>query len=160
MHHKMGGMGCPTCGCGMGGGHGFGMKAMFMMMPWKVMMHAEELGISEEQVQKLRTRHIEAKKQMIRLGSQVKIAMIDVKDAVMREDMDLGAATAAIQEVAKLKAEKFTAMVQAIHDMREILTPEQRKKVKEMVMHWFKKSHGMGMEGEEEGEPEEEAEEE
>lgn len=148
--------------CGPGGGHGFGMKAMFMMMPWKVMMHADELGLSEEQVEKLRARHIEAKKQMIQLGSQKKIAMIDLKNAVMREEMDLATAKAKAEEVAKLKGEKLIAMIQAMHDMKEILTPQQREKIKAMVMHWFKKMHGMGMGMEEggEGEPEEEAEEE
>lgn len=137
-------------------GHGYGMRAIFMMMPCKIMMHAQELGISEEQVEKLRKRHTEARKEMIKLGSQKLIALIDLKDAVMREEMDLETARAKAQEAGRLKGEKLIVMIQAIHDMREILTPEQRKKVKEMVIHWFKKTHGMEMEEAEEGDTEEE----
>jgi len=153
MHHGMTGMACPACGCGMGKGHHMcgGLKAIFMMLPMKVIMHSDELGISEEQVAALRNRHAEAQKQMIQIGSQIKIDMIDVKDAVMREEMDMPTAEAKIREIGKLKGDKFMAMIQAMHDMRQILTPGQRKKVKEMIMSWFKKGGmpGMGMEEEE-----------
>lgn len=150
MHHGMGGMMCPTCGMGMG--HrmgGFGMKAMFMMMPWKVIMHADELGLSEDQVEALRKRHSEAKKQMIQIGSQIKMDMIDVKEAVMREEINMPVAEAKIREIAKLKGDMFLAMVQGMHEMRGILTADQRRKVREMVMDWFKKGMMGGMEGEE-----------
>ncbi|MCE5199979.1 MAG: periplasmic heavy metal sensor [Armatimonadota bacterium] len=151
MHHGMGGMACPTCGCGMGHGHkmGGGMKAMFMMMPWKIIMHSDELGLSDDQIDKLRKRHIEAKKQMIQIGSQIKIDMIDVKDAVMREDIDMQTAEAKIREIGKLKGDMFMAMIQAMHDMRQTLSPGQLKKIKEMIMQWSKKGEMPGMEMEE-----------
>lgn len=163
MHHGMGG-GCPVCGGGMGEGacccgKGLGgIKAIFKMMPWKVMMHAEELGLSEEQCEALRKRHAEAQKQMIQIGSQIKMDMIDVKDAVMREEIDMATAEAKIREIGKLKGEKFVAMIQAMNEMRHILTAEQREKIKEMVMGWFKKGGMAGFEGEEEHEGGEEEE--
>lgn len=160
MHHGMGG-GCPVCGGGMGGrmcgcGKGLGgIKMLFKMMPWKVIMHACELGMSEEQVEALRKRHAEAQKQMIQIGCQIKMNMIDVKNAVMREEMDMATAESKIREISKLKGDKMVAMVQAMHEMRQILTPEQCDKVREMVMSWFK-GHmpGMGMEEGPEGEGE------
>ena len=155
MEHGMSGTSCPACGCG-GHGHemgGFGMrcgglKAMLMTMPWKIIMHSDELGLSEEQVEAFRSRHIEAKKQMIRIACEIKIDMIDVKNAVMREEMDTETAKAKAEEIGKLKGEMFAGMIQAMHDMRHILTPDQRHKIKEMVLAWFKKGgmHGMGME--------------
>jgi Spy/CpxP family protein refolding chaperone len=163
MHHGMGGEGCPTCGCGMGHGHGMGkgmgggMKQMFKMMPWKIIMHADELGLSEEQVGALRDRHAEAQKEMIRIGSQIKMNMIDVKNAVMREEIDMPTADAKVREIGKLKGDLMMGIIQAMQDMRQILTPDQRKKVKQMVMSWFKKGamHGMGMEEGGESESEE-----
>ena len=166
MHHHHGmGMGgeCPTCGCGEHGHWmGGGMNAMFCKMPWKVIMHAEEIGLSEEQVEALRNRHAEARKQMIQIRSQIEMDMIDVKNAVMREEIDMPTAEAKIHEIGKLKADKWLAMVQAMHEMRQILRPEQQQKVKEMVMGWFKKGGmaGMGAEEGEEGEPSESGEEE
>ncbi len=162
MHHGMGRMMCPTCGCGSGCGHEMGglLKAMFMKMPWKVIMHADELGLSEEQVCKLRKRHAEATKQMIQIGSQIKMNMIDVQDALWREEIDMPTAEEKIREIGKLKAEKVLAMVQAMNDMRHAFTPQQRKKIKQMVMCWLKKGKGAGMGMEGEGpEPGEESEE-
>lgn len=167
MHHEMGGgMGCPVCGGGMG--HGMcrcgkglgGIKMIFKMMPWKVIMHADELGISEEQVEALRSKHIEAMKQMVQIGCQMKLAKIDLKNAVMREEMDMGTAEAKAQEIGKLKGEKIATMIKAMNEMRQTLRPEQRQKIKEMVMGWFKKGgmsgFGGGEEEEQEGETEEE----
>ncbi len=159
MHHGMGGAACPTCGCGGHGpeikGMGCGIKSIFMTLPWKVMMHAEELGLSEDQVEALRKRYAEARKQMIQIGSQIKINMIDVHDAVMREEIDMPCAEAKIREIGKLKSELFLGMIQAMNHMRHIPSPEQRKKIREMLMSWLKKG-GMGME---ESEPCEEHEE-
>lgn len=163
MHQGMSGMTCPTCGCGggpshqMGGMKGMGcggMKMMFKMMPWKIMMHAEELGISEDQIEALRNRHAEAKKQIIQIGCQIKMDMVDVKNAVMREEMDMPLAESKIREIGKLKGDLFVAMVQGMHDMRSILTPDQRKKVKQMIMAWMKTGGMPGMEMQE-GEEEE-----
>ena len=158
MHHEMGG----ACGCGMGHGKHIGvcLKAMFKIMPWKIIMHSEELGLSDDQVEAFRKKHSEARKQMIHIFGQIKANMIDVEDAVMREDIDMPTAEAKIREIGKLKGDKMMAMIQAMQDMREILTPEQRRKIKEMVMSWFKKGgmRGIGMEegGEGEGEESEE----
>jgi Spy/CpxP family protein refolding chaperone len=136
-----------------------GMKAMFMKMPWKIIMHSDELGLSEDQIEALRNRHSEAKKQMIQIGSKIKMDMIDVKNAVMREEIDMPVAEAKVREIGKLKGDKFMAMIQAMQDMRNTLTPAQRKKIKEMIMSWFKKGKMFGMGMEEEGEEEEESDE-
>ena len=140
-------------------GHGHwtcgGLKAVFMKMPWKVIMHGDELGLSEDQVEALRNRHAEARKQMIQIGSQIKMDTIDVQNAVMREEMDMQSVEAKVREIGKLKGDMFMAMIEAMHDLREILTPDQRGKVKEMVMSWFKKGGmpGMGTEEGQEAEP-------
>ena len=148
MHHGMGET-CPSCGCDHGQKMGGGMKALFMILPCKIMMHSDELGISEEQVEAMRKRHSEARKQMIGIGSQIKMDMIDVQNAIMREEIDMPLAEAKIREISKLKGDKYVAMVQAINDLRHILNHEQRMKVKEMVMSWFKKGGMPGMEAEE-----------
>lgn len=164
MHH---GMVCPTCGYSMMGhghmgGHGmmkgkFGMKMMFKKIAWKMIMHSDKIGLSEEQLESLRNRHSEALKQMIQIKSQIKMNMIDVKNAVMREKIDMPTAESKIREIGKLKSDKYIAMIQAMQDMRNILTPEQHLKVKEMIMGWFKKG-GMSDSEDEEEEYEEEEE--
>ena len=85
----------------MGGGM---MKTMFKMIAWKVIMHADKLGLSDEQIEALRNRHAEAKKQMIQIGSQIKIDMVDVKNAVMREAVDMSAVEPKVREIGNSRA--------------------------------------------------------
>lgn len=140
---------------GLGHWMGGDIRAMFHAMPWKVMMHADEIGLSEEQCEELRKRHAEAKKQIIQIRSQIEMDFIDLKNAVMREEMDMPTAEAKIREIGSLKAEKWLTMIKAMHDMHQILRPEQREKVREMVLGWFKEGAMAGMGGEEEEEEEE-----
>jgi len=156
MHHGKSGV----CGC-CGREHGKDMSGMKMMkklfkvIPWKIAMYAGELGISEDQVVAIYKRHLEAKKQMIQIGSQIKIGMLDLEGSMMKEEIDMQAAESKIREIACLKGDKFLAMVQGINDMRNTLSHEQKRNVKGMILSWFKKDgmHGMpGMEMEEEGE--------
>jgi hypothetical protein len=107
------------------------------------------LGLSEDQVEALRNRHSEAKKQMIQIGSQIKMNMVDVQNAVMREEIDMSTAEAKVREIGKLKGDMFLTIIQAMQDMRNTLSAGQRKKVKEMIMSWFKKGGMPGMEMEE-----------
>jgi len=132
MEHGMGGTTSSTCGCP--------MEAMFKMLPWKIIMHADELGLSEEQVDAFRNQHADLEKRMIQLGSEIKIGMIDVKNCViLREEIDLHSVESKVREIGKLKGDMLMAKIKAMQEMRKILTPDQRKKVKEMVKCWFKK---------------------
>lgn len=135
------------------------VKKMFKIMAWKILKHASELGLTDQQLEALRKRHMEAKKQMIQIGCQIKLDMIDLAGAVMREEIDLRTAEEKIREIGKLKGDRLMAMVQALQDMKDVFTPEQRRKIKEMMMHWSGKGEEEE-EGEEEGEEEEEEEEE
>jgi Spy/CpxP family protein refolding chaperone len=144
------GMACPTCGCSMGHGHHKGgMKMMFKKLPWKIMMHADELGIGEDQIEALRSKHVEAKKKMIQIGCQIKMTMVDFKDAVMRDEIDVQTAESKARDIGKLKGDMLMTMIQTMQDMRQILTPDQRMKVKKMIMSWSKKGEMSGMESEE-----------
>lgn len=123
---------------------------MFKIIPWKIIMHGPELGLSEDQIEAFRKRHTEAKKQIIQIRSQIKMDMIDLHDAVMREEIDMQVAETKAREIGKLKGDMFVAMIQSMQDMRKILTADQHKKVREMIMSWFRKGGMSGSEMEEE----------
>jgi len=152
--HRETKMGLAMTGLGLRG-MGLGLRAMFRLLPLRIIMHAEELGLSDEQVNRFRDRYSDAWKEMIQLNSHIKVNMIDLKNAVMREDMDMKTAEDKAREIGRLKGEKSVAMIHAMHDMREILTQEQFNRVRDMVTNWFKSTFEMpGMEMEEEEEEE------
>lgn len=156
MHHGMGGM-CPMCGSMEHhmGGHGMkGMKGMFMMMPWKMMMHKEELGISDDQIAKMRDIHVNMLKKKVQLKSQIKLDKIDLKSMIMQEQVNMQEVEQKVRDMMKLKGDVKLTWIQAMQDMKNTLTPDQRKNIKMMIMSMCKEG---GMPG---GDPMEEEEEE
>ncbi len=166
MHHGMGGMGCPMCGCGMG--HHGGMKGMMggmgmkWMMPMKAMMIAEKLGLSDDQKNRIRTTIMDMRKKKAQLKSQIEMDKIDLENMMMMgmmmpEQMNMQAVEQKVRDMMNRKADMKLAMIQAIQDMRNTLTPEQHDKMMAMMMGWMKKGgmYGMGEMGGEEMEEEE-----
>ena len=149
MHHHMGhhGMG------GMMGGKG-GMMGMFMK-PWKMMMIGEKIGLNDDQKKRIRDILMNAKRQKVKIKCEIKLRKIDVMDLVMREDVNMAEVEPKIREIANLKADKWITKIKAMQDAKGVLTPDQRKKLKEMFKKWMKG----GEEGSEEDEDEEEEEE-
>ena len=169
MHHGMGGMMCPICGAmvehHMAGHHLAGhqtggmMGGKGMMKPWKLMMIGEKLGLSEDQRNRMREIMTSSKKKKIGLKCQIETIKVDLMSMMWQEQMNMQEIEQKVREVANLKADKKIAWIQAMNDMKNVLTPEQRQEMKEMMMGWWKKG-GMGGEPTEMEEEEEESEEE
>lgn len=167
MGHGKSGMGCPVCGSMMGGhhmgGHGMGgMMGKGMMKPLKLMMIGEKLGLSEDQKNRMREIMTSSKKKKIGLKCQIETIKVDLMSMIWQEQMNMQEIEQKVREIANLKADKKIAWIQAMNDMKNVLTPEQRQKMKEMMMGWIRKG-GMGgepmeMEEDEESEEEEESE--
>ena len=152
MHHGMGGTACPMCGCGMGH-HGMkGMMGMkWMMMPWKLMMIADELGLSDDQKNNIREIITNTRKTKVQLRSQIEMDKIDLQNMVMQEQVNMQAVEQKVRDKANRKADMKIAMIQATQDIKNTLTPEQRDMMKQMAKSWMKG----GMPGEESMEVEE-----
>ena len=147
-----------------------GMKCMKggFMMPCKLKMHAEELGIGEDKISKIHDIFTNMRKQKVKIKSEISLLEIDLHNLIMQEQVNMPDVEQKIREIAKLKADKKIAWIQAMQDMRNVLTPEQQKNIKKMIMSFWKmKMGGMGSKGgmyieeeeeveEEEGEEEEE----
>lgn len=162
------GMGCPICDTMMRhhmGHHGMGGKGGMMgmfMKPCKVMMIGRKLGLSDDQIKKMRDRLTDMKKQKVKIKCDLKLRKIDMMGMLMQEQVNMQEVEAKVREIMNLKADMKLAWIQAMQDAKGMLTPDQREKAKEMMMSWCMKGGMGGEEGpeEEEEEPEEESEEE
>jgi Spy/CpxP family protein refolding chaperone len=128
-----------------GGMHGAGHKGMFMM-PWKMLVLKEELGLSDDQINRIRDLYVNMRKQKVQLKCQIKLNKIDLQSMLMREDVNMPEVEQKIRDTANLKAEKHIAWVRAMQDMRNILTQEQRGKIKSMLMSFWKEEGETGEE--------------
>ncbi|HEX9135658.1 MAG TPA: periplasmic heavy metal sensor [Nitrospirota bacterium] len=150
MKKKMGmGMGMGMMGMkermmGMKGGM-MGMHGDVDMMTWPKMnkscrtpdyylRHKDELDLTDAQVESLQKALVSAKKEAILKGAQVKALEMELGEMVSQPDFKLDAALAKLKEVEDARLELRTAMIKASSAARDMLSPEQLKKLKDMHM--------------------------
>jgi Spy/CpxP family protein refolding chaperone len=119
------------------GGHGQMMK-MGNMHKMEDLMgmcieHANEIGLTDDQIIKMRPLHREMQKKQVRFKADRKIAEIELMEIMEVKDFDLETAGSAVKKIAEIKTAHHLEMLKAMKEMRTILTDEQFKKMKKMM---------------------------
>ena len=121
---------------GMGMMHGMGgMQGGGMMMDddhpmWKQLMG---LGLDEKQKEALRALRSKTMKYMLKKRADKQIAGIELKDLLDKDPVDMKAVEASVKKSESLRTEMFLAHIKAREEMKSLLTPDQRKRLKEMM---------------------------
>jgi len=97
---------------------------------WK---HLMSLGLDEKQKEALKALRSKTMKEMTKKSADEMIAGIELKDLLDKDPVDMKAVEAAVKKRESLKTEMFLAHERAREEMKAILTPEQRKRLKEMM---------------------------
>lgn len=127
---------CPMCSCPMM--HMRGSKAkmdlddMVANKARFMLENAPKIGLSDEQVSKIKMLKIKAKKSSIKLDADIKILALDIKEAIGKDDIDINNVNSLIDKKYTLKAQKAKDMIAAKANIKKLLTKEQLKKVKDM----------------------------
>jgi hypothetical protein len=133
-------------GKGMGGMMGAGMGGMMGGDGMHSMMHggqmgmmaqgmghmfyldrADELGLSAEQVSKLKAIHVEGRKDNIRNAAETKIAQLELTELLGSDTWTLKDAEPLVRKVQTLTGDMQVRHLQALSDARKVLTAEQLK---------------------------------
>ncbi len=137
-----GGMGGPSGGMRGGMMEGMEHQGMGMMRGMGGMMMGDEhpmwkhlmgLGLDEKQKEALKALRSRTMKDMAKRGAEVTIAGIELRDLLDKDPVDVKAVEAAAKKKASLETEMFVAHVKAHEEMKALLTPEQKKKLKESL---------------------------
>jgi len=112
-----------------------GMGNMDMMgeMMGMCLIQAEKMGLTDEQIMKMKPGHSEMQKKQARFKADLKIAEIELRDIMEVKDFDLEKASAAVRKIGEIQAVHHLEMLQAMKEMRAIITDEQFKKMKKMM---------------------------
>jgi Spy/CpxP family protein refolding chaperone len=97
------------------------------------MQHADMMGLTDDQISKMKPMHSEMQKKQARFQADLKIAEIELMDIMEVKDFDLEKATAAVKKIADIKTAHHLEMLNAMKEMRTMLTDEQFKKMKMMM---------------------------
>lgn len=120
------------------GGMPGGMRALRGGMGMRTHMHqmmAEHLGLSDGQREKMRDIHERQARRNIQTRADLQLAQMDLRQMLRAERVDRGAIDAQIDRIARLKTDQAHARMATMLDAREVLTSEQREKLKAMRMH-------------------------
>jgi Spy/CpxP family protein refolding chaperone len=128
----MGGMGHQDMSMtqGMGCVHGGAMMMADDHPMWK---HLMGLGLDDRQKEALKALRSKTMKDMAKRMADKQIAGIELKDLLDKDPMDMKAVEASVRKNESLKTETFLAHVKAHEEMKSILTPDQRKRLKVMM---------------------------
>ncbi len=95
--------------------------------------HADKMGLTDDQIMKMKPIQSEMQKKQARYKADKKIAEIELKDILEVKDFDLEKASAAVKKYSEIKTAHHLEMLNAMKDMRTIITDEQFKKMKKMM---------------------------
>ena len=102
-------------------------------MMGKCLEHADKLGLSAEQINKIKPIHREMKKKQIRFKADLEIAQMELKEIMEVKDFDLEKATAGVKKLADMKTAQHLEMLKSMKEVRAVLTDEQFKKMHKMM---------------------------
>ncbi|MDD5085795.1 MAG: Spy/CpxP family protein refolding chaperone, partial [Candidatus Omnitrophica bacterium] len=121
-----------------GGGHGEKGKSCRMGDISEKVFHKahsicagmEELGLSDEQIKKVKDLKIAAKKDLIRKESEIALVDVDMQAALWADPIDTKILSELIDKKYELKKAMAKDMIKAYTDMESVLTAEQKSKLK------------------------------
>jgi Spy/CpxP family protein refolding chaperone len=122
-------------------GHGEGHGQMMQMgnmdkmgdMMGMCIQNADKIGLTDDQVMKMKPVHREMQKKQARFKADLKIAEIELMEIMEVKDFDLEKANSAVKKIEEIKTAHHLEMVKAMKEMRTIFTDEQFKKMKKMM---------------------------
>jgi Spy/CpxP family protein refolding chaperone len=115
-------------GMGMGSRGGMGMwdgaHAMYVI---------NALGLEDNQSAEVKSILLQLQKEMIKKRADIQVAEVELKEILDKDPVDVKTAEIKVKQIASLKTEAAMMHIQGIEDVKAKLTPEQKKKLAEMM---------------------------
>lgn len=105
-----------------------------------LLKHAKEIGLTPEQIGKLKAMQLDFKRTEARLEADTKIAKLELHALLEDDQADLNAIQARVDQLKKAEGTQLVAAIKSKRNAMAMLTPEQREK--ERVAHEQMKGGG------------------
>ena len=113
-------------------GHHWDFEEKVFHKAMLLIKNQEELGLTDEQIKKVKDLKIATKKGVIKKKADIEILSLDIKAALWEDVVDLNALNALIDTKYELKKEKTKSLVAAYVELKGVLTEEQKAKLKDL----------------------------
>jgi Spy/CpxP family protein refolding chaperone len=121
-----------------------GEKSMAAKKLKMLVRHSKELGLTDEQVEKIADIKRDLKKDRITLKAQIKVLDVDIRALAKRDTIEVDKIRPLIEKKYEAKKELTMKDIAALADAKGLLTAEQIKKAKELGRE---KRHACGPKG-------------
>jgi Spy/CpxP family protein refolding chaperone len=108
--------------------------ALAAMNPLRNPKIAQELGLSQEQVQKLEDLRYQNQKQMVDIRRDLQLKMLDIRREMGKDNPDPQVLDRLVDEAAAIRARQQKTRIHHLLDVKKVLTPEQWAKGRQMLM--------------------------
>ena len=95
--------------------------------------HGDKMGLSDDQMAKMKPMHREMQKKQVRFRADLKIAEIELMEIMEVKDFDLEKAALADKKIEGLKTAYHLEMLKGMREMRTMLTDAQFKSMQKMM---------------------------
>jgi Spy/CpxP family protein refolding chaperone len=97
-------------------------------------LHADYMGLTDDQIMKMKPIHREMQRKQARFKADLKIAEIELMEIMEVKDFDSEKASSAVKKISDIKTAHHLEILKTMKEMRTILTDEQFKKMNKMMM--------------------------
>ncbi|OGW85538.1 MAG: hypothetical protein A2987_01305 [Omnitrophica bacterium RIFCSPLOWO2_01_FULL_45_10] len=111
-------------------GYGWDIEDKFYCKAHLILENQEGLGLTDEQVEKVKELKLATKKDLIRKDAEIDVLAIDVKALLMKDTINTDAVNKLIDQKYELKKDKSKSLIGAYGALKNILTKEQKEKLK------------------------------
>jgi Spy/CpxP family protein refolding chaperone len=109
-----------------------------------IMLHKSDLGLTDEQTDKLADIKHAVMKDVIKMEADIDIIAVDVKTLLMKDTVDVAKIQPLVEKKYQIKKDKAMRCIQALADAKKVLTPEQIKQLKDICNEQWKARCGYG----------------
>lgn len=112
---------------------GVGLEDMFYHKSHFILMNADELKLSEEQMQKVEDLKYKIKRSMTLSKAEIDVLALDIMQALSETKVDMPSVNNLIDKKYEAKKAQAKELAQAYADLRMTLTRDQEKMMKDMM---------------------------
>jgi Spy/CpxP family protein refolding chaperone len=112
---------------------GIEMKGMMPEAEHPMWRYFMDLGLDEKQKAGVKEIKSRVMKEMIKKRADSQVAHIELRDLLDKDPVNIKAVEAKLKQIETIKTEMQLSLIRAVEEVKSKLTPEQRKKFKEML---------------------------
>ncbi|MDP8258709.1 MAG: hypothetical protein P9L90_04730 [Candidatus Aadella gelida] len=135
---------CLSAGTVYAGGHDKGSDNKVVKKAMMMLKNADELGLSDEQVAKIKAIKIASKKDAIRKDAEIELLKVDIMSNMYGDTIDIETINPLIDKKYDIKKAKAKSTVKGYADLKNVLTADQKVKAKELCKKSKMKCGGKG----------------